>query len=448
MCLWGLDQNLKLRHLLLLPKLGGSSTLPNEPLKRPILSLQYVRGIAALMVVYFHASGEVQRLGGHALPLDHFGPAGVDLFFVISGFIMWVTTSDGKAGPRSFMVQRITRVLPLYWTLTLFIASVALVAPNLLSSTKFDSAHLLASLAFIPWPNPGFNGYFPVVIPGWTLNYEMMFYAIFTVCLFFPRRWCLAAALAILCALPLSRGIWPQYGVYTFYTDPAVLEFAAGLVIGAAFTARTSTRFIVIVEIMITATLLGALASVSSLPGVVVFGLPAALIVCALVFLERKHGVPCWAGARALGDASYSLYLTHAIVLAAFTRLWLAAALPIRGIFTLLFIVASIAATVCVAWATYRLIEVPLIAVARRWQSPSRGRQAATSSLTFCFRRFAPLIGTRVAVIAHSLRKRRSLWPFSTRFAVRPSGPIRPIGWVSCSTSRRTRKLQRRNATN
>jgi exopolysaccharide production protein ExoZ len=366
-----------------------------------ILSLQYLRGIAALMVVYFHASGQVQRLGGHALPLENFGTAGVDIFFVISGFIIWVITSDGKTGPGSFIAQRITRVLPLYWAVTLFVSMVALVAPSLLISTKFDFAHLLASLAFIPWPNPGFEGYFPVVIPGWTLNYEMMFYAVFTMCLFFPRRWRLAASVAILCALPLSRTLWPEYIFFTFYTDPIIIEFAAGLVIGAAFTADTSTRLVVIAEAVVTGILLCVVASVSSLPGVVVFGLPAALIVCGLVYIERNHGIPDSAGGRALGDASYSLYLTHIIVLPVFTRVWVAAALPIAGAFTPLFVFASIAGTVGVAWVTHRVIEVPLIATARRWTtkikniSPHHDPAGAIQPRTLPLQKFDDASSTR-----------------------------------------------------
>jgi exopolysaccharide production protein ExoZ len=255
---------------------------------------------------------------------------------------------------------------------------VALFAPSLLSSTKFDVAHLLASLAFIPWPNPGYKGYFPVVMPGWTLNYEMMFYAIFAMCLFFPRRRCLAAAVALLCALPLSRTIWPEHVFFTFYTNSIILEFAAGLVIGAAFTAHASARRAVIAETAMLAILLAALVSVpfSSLPGVVVFGLPATLIVCGLVFLERDHGIWDSAGARALGDTSYSLYLTHIIVLPVFTKVWTAAALPIAGTFTLLFVFASIAGAVSVAWATHRVVEVPLIAAARRLTTRNRGLSA------------------------------------------------------------------------
>ena len=264
------------------------------------------------------------------LPLAIFGPSGVDIFFVISGFVMWVTTAGGRATFYSFMIHRITRIVPLYWVITVFISAIAAIAPTSLSSTKFDLAHLAASLLFIPWPNPGYHGYFPVVIPGWTLNYEMMFYVIFAASLFLPRRWSLPAIAAILCGLVLAGLLLAgservEDGLAKFYTNPIILQFLAGVVIGAAYTANVPGNLIVAAEMFIGISLIAALSLISHLPGIITLGGPAMLIVCGLVFIERRFRVREIKALHVLGDASYSLYLTHIITLPVVAKLWVAA---------------------------------------------------------------------------------------------------------------------------
>src|SRR5215831_4540480 len=145
-----------------------------------ILGLQYVRGIAAMMVVYHHTGFQIFKAGGHVgLPLWQLGAAGVDLFFVTSGFIMWVTTQDAHVTPAEFCYRRIVRVAPLYWLATLFLLGVSLAAPQLLGTTKFDPGHAMESLLFVPVEHPIFAGEaLPFIIQGWTLNYEMFFYAV------------------------------------------------------------------------------------------------------------------------------------------------------------------------------------------------------------------------------------------------------------------------------
>src|SRR5829696_2873445 len=151
-------------------------------MSRTFFSIQYLRGVAALMVVYTHASVQTQRYADVELPFSAHGAAGVDIFFVISGFIMWMTTigDTPTSKPLPFISRRISRIVPLYWVLTTGIVIVGLVRPDLLSSTVITVWHVLASFFFIPYPHPADNGSLvPVLIPGWTLNYEMFFYAIF-----------------------------------------------------------------------------------------------------------------------------------------------------------------------------------------------------------------------------------------------------------------------------
>src|SRR5689334_16532037 len=147
-------------------------------------SIQWLRGIAALMVVAFHTN----TLALHPSARMDFlaiGETGVDLFFVISGFIMTITTVDKRA-PGEFLRRRIIRVVPLYWMITLSYAALAVMAPTLFRSASPDFLHTLGSLAFVPQFHPLFpSAIWPVVIPGWSLNYEMFFYGIFALALLF-----------------------------------------------------------------------------------------------------------------------------------------------------------------------------------------------------------------------------------------------------------------------
>ena len=145
-----------------------------------IYSIQYLRGIAALMVVLLHVRVQLGRMGyGGYWP--EFLMAGVDIFFVISGFIMWVTTFDGSTTPWQFLFRRFVRIIPVYWLLTTTTVAVMLVAPSAVQSGRFDSIHVLSSYLFIPTVHPLTGMMEPVLIPGWTLNYEMFFYIIFEI---------------------------------------------------------------------------------------------------------------------------------------------------------------------------------------------------------------------------------------------------------------------------
>ena len=142
----------------------------------------------------------------------------VDIFFVISGFIMWVTTVGRTLSPQEFLYRRLVRIVPLYWLVTAFTVLVMVVAPQAMQSSRFDLAHVVASFAFWPALHPVTGHYAPVLIPGWTLNYEMFFYVVFAACLLLRPAHRLPAIVLVLTgciALPL---IVPAAtgGFYTF----------------------------------------------------------------------------------------------------------------------------------------------------------------------------------------------------------------------------------------
>lgn len=145
-----------------------------------VRSIQALRALAALSVVLYHACQWANA--GFAI-----GAAGVDIFFVISGFVMWTTIQDPGLTPGRFVQRRFWRVAPAYWLVTAIVAAVALAAPNLMSKVYVTPSHALLSFAFIQHDDPS-GVPFPLLPVGWSLNYEAIFYAIVAFALLAPAR--------------------------------------------------------------------------------------------------------------------------------------------------------------------------------------------------------------------------------------------------------------------
>lgn len=277
-----------------------------------IYPIQYLRALAALMVVFHHSLIQMPWLARYCQ--SSIGSHGVDLFFVISGFVM-VLTTHGKGVTRTeFMRRRIVRVVPLYWALTLFTVLCVLVAPGLFRTTSIEPWHVIQSLLFIPHLSPSFpNEFWPVMVPGWTLIYEMFFYACFALTL--GRLWLLVAGFVGLFLIGLA--IEPGNSVLGFFTRYLILEFVAGAILAKLWFAA---------------------------------GAP----------------LPAWARWKSrlwltLGDASYSIYLTHLFSLGALRVVWAKLA-PESATSAIGFIVAALILCSLVGWVTYRRLEVPLLA--------------------------------------------------------------------------------------
>ena len=200
-----------------------------------LFSIQILRAIAACAVALAHIHGDLKyHMGVSLMPAFSVGGVGVDIFFVISGFIMVYVSAPmfgAAGGPRIFLLRRICRIAPLYWAATTLYIAIVLWALGRGSLPGFDWA--LASYLFVPYP--GGNETFPVYSIGWTLNYEMFFYCVFAVVLIWPRR----AAVAILAAAFVA---WVGLGALVdlpapmrFLSHAIVLEFVFGALLGLAF---------------------------------------------------------------------------------------------------------------------------------------------------------------------------------------------------------------------
>lgn len=339
-------------------------------------SVQMLRAVAALLVLFYHVRSIQTRMlaeagmdaSGRWAPIVDNGFAGVDLFFVISGFVMVFVTADGARGPAaagSFLFARIARIYPSWWlfaglfTLYMLTAHAWLdlfgVGWEAIGGGEPPMAYLAKSFALLP------QAQYPVLNVGWTLIHEMYFYLVFTAFLLCPHRW-LPALLAVWAGLVAIGALAGLSGpiadtLLALAVHPMTLEFILGA--GMALLVLTGRRWrpglvAAGAGIWIVAALwfvlppeyvpgpdarpiiaglvlsdgqiaLGGVENWSAVMlswgRVLAYGLPCALLVYGLVSLEIEGRLPTSRALVRLGDWSYALYLCHILVLAGLARL-------------------------------------------------------------------------------------------------------------------------------
>lgn len=291
---------------------------------KPIISVQYLRAIAAILVVIFHHANAIEAVyapGSWTLPAGAFG---VDIFFVISGFIMWTIASAKPTTPAKFMQRRIIRIVPLYWAITMLTAFVSTSQGVGLDLTP-DFGRLFHSLFFLPqWSAEYPSLVAPTLLVGWTLNLEMLFYAIFAGALFLPERYRLASLCIILFAMASARlfiGV-SDHPAINLYSESIIAEFAFGILLGWAymnglsnFIARQSRWVFGLVFILLGFGVL-AIENEQLFTRAIYWGMPAFFIVLGTLFLEPLIARRPIRLFKFLGDASYSIYLVHLMAMA------------------------------------------------------------------------------------------------------------------------------------
>lgn len=330
-----------------------------------VSNLHALRGIAAMMVVFHHTGIDVND-GAHWL--GGVGAKGVDLFFVISGFIMVFTTMKTHMTVASFINNRVVRIVPLYWLFTFLVFGLAAQAPALFKATRPDLSELTMSLLFIPFVKA--NGLTHPMLPvGWTLNYEMFFYSLFALGLLLPKREIGVVTVTVVLALLVAIGqiAKPAGVISSFYTQPLIVLFGYGMLLGLVWQrlqAGPGLKVLAFFSLAITSILFlfgpsGLLKIAAPLYGVLAAG-----IVGSLLILERCGAVLTWFPARLLGDASYSIYLTHTFVTGAIGKLCRIWPPSLVGVAVIAFL--TIVACAAVGIAVYRWLEQPLTIWAKR----------------------------------------------------------------------------------
>lgn len=335
-------------------------------------TVQALRFLAAFAVVCLHSSFYAQERLHSTLGIYKSGANGVQLFFVISGFVMIVSSEKllgMSTGASTFALRRILRIVPLYWAVNLVKLAILLAAPAVVLHARIDWSFIVKSLLFIPAINID-GAIEPLLGVGWTLNFEMFFYALFTLALVLkiePLRF-IGPILVALAAASLFRSAqWPV--PLRFWADPIVLDFLAGMLL--ARLARTLQ--VLTVGAGGAALALGLLylflpssmvpkADPLTLGGALTVTLASALTIGGAIIVDKWMGarIPRWV--LFFGAASYSLYLIHPLVAPAAPQILAHMGLHVPFLAIALSVLAALTAGACV----YIWVEQPLAGLTTR----------------------------------------------------------------------------------
>jgi exopolysaccharide production protein ExoZ len=333
-----------------------------------LVHVQILRFIAAVSVIAFHALGVApDGFKVAESPISFvlsYGGRGVDLFFVISGFIIFYATHGSSLTPAEFLRRRVERIVPLYFFVIFTVTVLAMALPATFDAPDwYTPRHILKSLAFIAFT----DGDMPVVYVGWSLEYEMYFYLAAALLMVATRdAWrnivVMFSTLAMIGRIP---GVEPALGNYAFFVDPIILEFVLGVIVGHVFVnGRVDWPMPVAAACAIAAVLV-----TDPTQRVIVSGIPSALLVMAAAFVSRKRANPsCLERALArLGDASYSIYLAQVetVSLAGAAVAGLIPSIP-----PLLLLAVTTAIVVAFGMLLNIAVERPLLRFSRRLGAP------------------------------------------------------------------------------
>lgn len=345
-----------------------------------IQSIQALRAIAATMVVVFHAFmwvNETVVQGAspsflYSIPLVRtIGGYGVDIFFVISGFVMATVTWNSFAFPGAsslFITKRLIRIFPIYWIyLAIFVGIYASFSSFINYATTYTSTQIIYSLFLLPWPGDwGWLSNRYIFYPTWTLTFEIYFYVIMSCCLLLKRKYVIPFVLVIFfsCFL-LFRQFAEQSAILRIIANPLLFEFLFGLCVG--FFYKSGMYIGSIISMLLVAAGLGLLAYASTTPisldgfdRCLRCGIPAMFIIAGLVFLEANKTIviPLWLSK--IGDSSYSLYLLHPLGISITSKLLTLCGLKMLLPSDILLIILVISCMIG-GYISYLLLEKPLL---------------------------------------------------------------------------------------
>lgn len=315
---------------------GETPALPSV-----LVNIQFLRFVAAMLVVFYHSSAHVKSTGVEQGPLydvfEAIGFAGVDIFFVISGFIMAYTTMgiQGLDPAVNFFKRRLARIYSGYWPY--YFIAIALFA--WVGGPYLANANLWKS--FLLWPGQ------PLIAVSWTLTYEMFFYIVYTLLIVFTA----ARRNQLLWVLLLGILAWSVYSQFVrlaydeghlvhmslaeaYMASPYLAEFLSGSLLAGWLTRHQTGRSWSLLLAGVVLFLAGgwinnALFDTNIEQGyfvfwrVLVFGSASLFIMTGIVRLELEQKVAPLRLSLAAGGASYAIYLSHILWLTATQHLGL-----------------------------------------------------------------------------------------------------------------------------
>ena len=315
-------------------------------------SLQILRFVAATSVVYYHITFT-------------FGTFGVDIFFVLSGFVIALVVSNNQK-PSLFAINRVSRIIPIYWLLTTVLLMIIILAPNLIHETHISNANFwnyLRSLFFIPF----YNGIEmkPLLQLGWTLNYEMFFYLLVWIAIFITRHSLIFVSALLIFLFLIFAFLIQDRPSSNFLGNDIILEFVLGIIAYKIYSSSLlkNISLFILSFIVIACFCLMIYFQIKDFDTsrLLYYGLPSFFIVLCSVGLEnylshyKNYIVSFFVK---MGDASYSTYLSHWYVVV-FCRKILSERLEIYNFYSHIGVVLTLIISLIVGQIIYKIADKP-----------------------------------------------------------------------------------------
>lgn len=309
------------------------------------------------MVLITHATYKVHSRSNSDFPVFVLGNAGVDLFFIISGFVICLSVNKGNPRVLKFLFNRLIRIMPLYWFFTIIALCIYLYNPLLINSSGGSTSILNSFFLF-----PGEEKF--LVNNGWTLSYEFLFYFVFSAFFVFGKRKETLTVLTLLLMVLAGVFINSDSRLLMFATHPILIEFCMGIFAFYILTKKSRLKLyyswiILFFGVFLFVFLFFFPLGSNFFGRALNYGLPMFFIFIGTVSMESK--IPRVNFLFNLGVSSYSMYLVHAFVLSfvsiVFTKCGLIG-------FSNIFLISMVLTSLFSGWVCYfyleRFIEVKL----------------------------------------------------------------------------------------
>ncbi|MGX8939353.1 acyltransferase family protein [Symbiopectobacterium sp. Eva_TO] len=288
-----------------------------------MISVQVLRAIAAMLVVIVHTTLKAQSLG-MSENVFNLGHSGVDLFFIISGFIMMLISSR-ETNFKIFMIKRFNRLIPFYYIITTAALVIYLINPSMIKGNQ-DGISIINSYLLVPAENKSF-----LLSVGWTLSYEMFFYIVFASFLFIK-----AEIKGLFVASAISIIVIYGHSVNSILFSPILIEFCLGIlcyyIYRYALPNINKNHKVIISCIFMILGFLFLLIRENAITGlftnrVIELAIPMSFIFMSFIIMEDKineiKNRKIIIAMKSIGDASYSLYLTHLFVIGLSSKIFM-----------------------------------------------------------------------------------------------------------------------------
>jgi exopolysaccharide production protein ExoZ len=341
-----------------------------------IKNIQALRGIAVLFVVFFHLFIIEKKYSGFDTFLPdvfQFGMSGVDLFFVISGFVMVMVTRGKfqiKGEALKFLYHRASRIYPLYWVYSILALIVFMIQPAWVNSSQGNEVNLLSSFLLLP------SDKLPLVQVGWTLIHEIYFYLVFfVILLLLPEEFLVYAILAWgTCVVLLNSILDPGNPFYNLISNPLTFEFLGGTLLGLAYQRsqkRLNTSWLVLMAVVPFLVAVAGFVYYQTGTGtspegwwrVLIYGVPSLIVTYCFIEAER-NGFRLHSSLIQIGNVSYSIYLSHLFTINVIGRIW--KIFSIEPIFdNVIAVFIALGMVLLVGFLSYSFVERPLLQLSR-----------------------------------------------------------------------------------